>query len=144
VPFTPASGGYTLRAPEGWARTNRTTDDISFTDKLNTIRIELTPAATPPSVHSAADVELSNIRAHAACFEGGKVATVVRGGHPVIQITYRADSAPDPVTGKVVHDDVERFEYWHGGREAALTLSGPAGSDNVDAWKLVSNSFRWT
>jgi hypothetical protein len=143
VPFVPARGGYTFRAPEGWARTSGRSGDVSFTDKLNTIRVQLSPAPAAPTLHTAATTELSKIRAKATCFEGGKVSVVVRGGHPVIRITYRADAAPDPVTGKVVHDDIERFEYWSRGTEAALTLSGPAGSDNVDAWKLVSDSFRW-
>jgi len=47
------------------------------------------------------------------------------------------------VTGKVVRDDVERYEFWRGGTEAVLTLSGAAGSDNVDPWRLVTDSFTW-
>lgn len=36
-----------------------------------------------------------------------------RTAGPVLLVIYRADAAPDPVTGKVVNDDVERYWYWH-------------------------------
>jgi hypothetical protein len=47
------------------------------------------------------------------------------------------------VTGKTVTDDVQRYEYWRRGRLLALTLAAPAGSDNVDAYRLITNSLRW-
>lgn len=143
VPFTPASARYTVRVPEGWARTDGPGDTVTFTDKLNTIRVELVPATAAPTVQSATAADLPAIRSGATCFEGGKVTTVSRRAGPTVLITYRADSSPDPVTGKVVHDDVERYELWKAGTAAVLTLSGPQGSDNVDAWKLVTDSFQW-
>jgi hypothetical protein len=62
----------------------------------------------------------------------------------VVLATYRADSSPDPVTGKVVHDDVERYELWRSGTTAVVTLASPKGSDNVDPWRKVTDSFTWT
>ena len=62
---------------------------------------------------------------------------------PVVLVTYRANSAPDPVTGKSVVLDVERYEMWHNGTRATITLSAPQGSDNVDPWRTVTDSFRW-
>jgi hypothetical protein len=47
------------------------------------------------------------------------------------------------VTGKVVRDAVERFEFWKAGEEAILSLSGPQGADNVDPWQIVSDSLHW-
>jgi hypothetical protein len=69
---------------------------------------------------------------------------VSRAAGPAVHITYKADAAPDPVTGKVVHDDVERYEFWLAGSEAVITLSSPQGSDNVDPWRVVTDSFSWT
>jgi hypothetical protein len=57
---------------------------------------------------------------------------------------YRADAAADPVTGKVVNDDIERYQFWKNGTLVTLTLSGPHGADNVDPWRIVTDSFRWT
>jgi hypothetical protein len=68
---------------------------------------------------------------------------VTRKAGPAVLVTYQADSPPDPVTGKVVRDDVERYEFWRNGTEVALTLAGSAGSDNVDPWKIVTDSFAW-
>jgi hypothetical protein len=52
-------------------------------------------------------------------------------------------SAPSAVTGKSVTEAVERYAFWRGGREVVLTLSGPMGSDNVDPWRKITDSFRW-
>ena len=38
---------------------------------------------------------------------------------------------------------IERFELYHNGRGAVLELSSAVGSDNVDPWRVVSESFRW-
>jgi len=142
VTFTPPSGGYSVQVPEGWARTDGP-HGVSFTDKFNTVRIELEPTASAPTVASATSTEVPAITAVARCYEPGKVTTVVRKGGTAVLITYQADAAPDPVTGKVVRDDVERYEFWRGGTEAVVTLSGAAGSDNVDPWRLVTDSFTW-
>ncbi|MFC5834771.1 hypothetical protein [Nonomuraea insulae] len=126
---------YEVKVPEGWARTDLPTG-AGFTDKLNSIRIETAPAASPPTESSVRNqVHSSDIRT---------VDTVSRKGGKAVRIVYRADSSPDPVTGKVVKDEIERYVLYTQGREAILTLSGPVGADNVDPWRTVSESFRWT
>lgn len=126
---------YEVKVPEGWARTDLSTG-ASFTDKLNSIRIETRPAASAPTETSVrSGVPSSNIRT---------VDTVARKGGKAVRIVYRAGSSPDPVTGKVVKDEVERYAFYQSGHEAILTLSGPVGADNVDPWRTVSDSFRWT
>jgi hypothetical protein len=72
------------------------------------------------------------------------VSQVARAAGPAVRVTYRAASVPDAVTGKRVLEDVERYEFWHGGKLAAVTLSSPHGSDNVDPWRKVTDSFSWT
>jgi hypothetical protein len=58
-------------------------------------------------------------------------------------ITYRDDSPQNPVTGKVAVEDVQRYEFYRSGTEVALTLSAPVGSDNVDPWRKITDSFAW-
>jgi hypothetical protein len=142
IPYTDASGSFSLKVPEGWAR-SEAGGVVSFTDKLNTIRIETTPAPSAPSVDSATRTELAAIQAAVANFENPRVTSVGRKAGPAVLITYRADAPPDPVTAKVVHDDVERYEFWRNGTEVILTLSGPTGADNVDPWRIVTDSFGW-
>jgi len=38
---------------------------------------------------------------------------------------------------------IERFELYRNGRSAVVSLSSAVGSDNVDPWRTVSQSFRW-
>jgi hypothetical protein len=140
VPYR--SRGYELKVPEGWARADLASG-ASFTDKLNTVRVEVVKGATAPSAASARTVEVPKIQATTPRFTLSRVETVRRGGGQAVRILYEADSAPDPVTGKVVRDAVERYEFFRSGREAVVTLSGPVGADNVDPWRTVSDSFRW-
>lgn len=73
----------------------------------------------------------------------GDVSTVKRAGGTAVLATYRADSAPDQVTGKSVRQDVQRYVFWRNGSQVVLTLSGAVGADNVDPWHIVTDSFRW-
>jgi hypothetical protein len=142
VSYSPPSGGYSLKVPEGWARVD-TGGAVTFTDKLNRVRMETKASASTPTVSSAQQDEVPAIRSASKNYEAGKVTQVTRKSGTAILITYRADSEPDPVTGKVVHDDVERYEFWRSGNEVVLTLSGPQGADNVDPWRIVTDSFTW-
>ena len=102
------------------------------------------PVAVAPTVASVQATEVPILQRNVANFELVKVASVTRTAGPAILVTYRAGSAPNPVTGKRVAIDVERYEFWHNGTLVTLTLSGARGSDNVDPWKKVTNSFAWT
>ena len=140
VAFAHPTGGFAVKVPEGWAR-SETSGAMVFSDKLNSIRMETKPAAAAPSVESAQSLEVPTISSAASGFQLGKVTSVKRKAGPAVLITYQADAAPDPVTGKIVRDDVERYEFWQPATEVILTLSGPKGSDNVDPWRIVTDSF---
>ena len=71
------------------------------------------------------------------------MTTVTRTAGTAVLVTYQADSAPDPVTGRAHRDDVQRYELWRNGTEALIVLSAPAGADNVDPWRTITDSFRW-
>ena len=38
---------------------------------------------------------------------------------------------------------VDRYYLWHSGRRAVVDLGTPVGVDNVDAYRLIIESFRW-
>jgi hypothetical protein len=57
--------------------------------------------------------------------------------------TVTRQSAPDPVTGKRLPLGVDVYEFERGGKVAVLELSTPEGVDNVDAYRLISESFAW-
>jgi len=75
---------------------------------------------------------------------------VVTTGNPPVKVTggrakieLRRLGPPDPVTGKRPLLLIDRYVYAKGGRYAVLDLATPKGVDNVDAYRLISNSFRW-
>jgi len=142
VDFSPLDGGYAVKIPEGWARTDSAAGTV-FTDKFNTITIQAAPAASAPTVASMQAVEVPQIQASVQGFQPGSVTTADRAAGTAVLITYQADSPPSPVTGKVAALAVERYEFWKSGTGVTLTLSAPVGSDNVDPWRTVTDSFRW-
>jgi hypothetical protein len=147
VDYTPAQGGYTVQVPEGWARTDSDTGNggasALFSDKYNSIRIDTAAAAAAPTMQSG-QAELTAIGTTATGFTPGAVTIEQRRAGSAVLITYQADSAPNAVTGKVISQDVQRYEFWNNGKQVTLTLSAPVGSDNVDPWRTVTDSFRWT
>jgi hypothetical protein len=134
--------GYRIDYPEGWAQMQSGLT-VTFTDKFNSVRVESASAPDAPSVASAESTDVAALATSAACFQAGKVSQVTRKAGSAVKITYRADSAPDSVTGKSVVEDVERYEFWRAGKLITITLSSPKGSDNVDPWRTVTDSFTW-
>jgi hypothetical protein len=129
VRYSPPGGGYSVKVPEGWGRT-AAGGAVTFTDKLNSIRMETGGTRGARSAPSGA--------------QQVKVATVTRTAGTATEVSYLAASAPDPVTAKTRTNAVERYTFAHGGRRVVLTLSGPKGADNVDPWRIVTDSLRFT
>jgi hypothetical protein len=142
VRYSPADGSFTVTVPEGWARTE-VANGVSFTDKLNTVTTQQLSGRPRPTVDSVRTSELADVAARGSNVVLGTVEVRALPGGQAVHATYAADSAPDAVTGRVVPDDVELYVFWRNGSEVLLTLSGPHGSDNVDAWRQVSESFEW-
>jgi hypothetical protein len=142
VTFVPDGGEYAIDVPEGWARTDLATG-ASFTDKLNSVRIERVAATNAPTVASARSDEVPTIEGATDGFRLRSVGVVHRPAGDAVLVKYRARGAPDAVTGKRIVQDVERYELWRNGTLATITLTSPKGADNVDPWRTVTTSFRW-
>lgn len=143
VEYSAPSGGYAVKVPEGWARTTADGRVVTFTDKLNSISTKSNDGATKPSIASAKADEVPALKAAGKGFQLKKVSTVQRKAGEAILITYRAEAKADPITGKMRVDAVERYTFFRNGKQVVLTLSGPVGADNVDPWRIVSDSLRW-
>ena len=142
VPYAVPGHGLTFSTPEGWSR-QRSAGGVSFTDKLNTIRLIDTPASGPITVAAARRTEVGRIAAGLKGFRLQSVTTVSRPAGPAVTIKYLGYSRPDPVTGKFGLLAFERYEFSHRGREVIFLLSSPRGSDNVDPWRKVTTSLRF-
>ena len=133
--------GLSLKVPEGWARKNQT-DGVSFADKYGEIAVALRPGPAPT---------LANVRANDAgeLEKGGRavkisaVTEVALPAGPAVRIVYTENSQANPVTGKQIRLESERFLIGHAGNVASVTFSAPAGADNADQWKLMSDSLAW-
>jgi hypothetical protein len=62
---------------------------------------------------------------------------------PAVVIAYASNSDPNPVTNKQIRLEREGYLMFKNGTLVSLDLSAPLGADNVDQWKLMSNSFQW-
>src|SRR5690242_14181573 len=142
VAYAPPGADYSVKVPEGWARTGRG-GAVTFTDKLNSITMEERAAKGALSVAAAKRTDLAALRTSVKGFKPGSVSLVKRASGPAVRITYLAAGRPDAVTGKAKTDAVERYLFAHHGKRVTLTLSGPKGADNVDPWRLVTDSLRW-
>jgi len=142
VPYTPSGSAISVKVPEGWARSNGARSTI-FADKLNRIEISFSPATSAPSISSVTRVDVPALQSSVPKFMLGKVSNQHRSAGTVVVVTYQGDSEPDKVTGKVVRDAFERYIYFNKGQRVDLTLSGPTNADNVDPWRIVSDSVHW-
>jgi len=132
-----SGAGYSLKYPEGWAQQG-SGDRVTFRDKNNIARIVVAAGAAPT---------LAEVRSELAGLNGVHVQSppqaITVSGSPAFKVVYSTESSPNAVTGKRVKLVVDRYYLWHGGRRAVVDLGTPEGVDNVDAYRLMIESFRW-
>jgi hypothetical protein len=119
--FRNGAAGYSIKYPEGWAQQGGGTH-VTFHAQNNIVRVVVSTGAKP-SVSGAQHMTIS--------------------GAPALKSVYRTRSAPNAVTGKRVTLVVDRYYLWRNGKRAVVDLGTPVGVDNVDAYRLMIESFRW-
>jgi hypothetical protein len=143
VPYAVPGAGLTVSTPEGWSRMNAG-GTVTWTSNLNTIRLFTLPAKAPVTVASAKATEVPKISTSVKTFKLQSVTSLSRTAGPAVRVAYLGDSKPNPVTGKVGTLAFERYDFFHKGKEVVILVSSPLGSDNVDPWRKVTNSLRFT
>jgi hypothetical protein len=143
VAYSPPGAGYSVKVPEGWARTSAG-GVTAFADKLNRVQLQTRAAKVALTTGDARRSELPRLAGSVPGFRAGRVSAVTRNAGSAVRITYEARSPVDPVTGATRTDAVERYVFFHNGEDVVLTLSGPKGADNVDPWRIVTDSLRYT
>jgi hypothetical protein len=142
VTYRSAAGHLQLKVPEGWSR-KTTQASSTFTSNLNSITVAWQHAPAAATVSSARASTVPALRKSALAFRLQSVRPVSLTGGRAVEIIYQVNSPPNSVTGRQYRLVIERFELYHSGRAAVLSLSSAVGSDNVDPWRIVSESFRW-
>ncbi|MDQ2982840.1 MAG: hypothetical protein M3R70_02780 [Actinomycetota bacterium] len=129
--------GFSIKYPEGWAQ-RAARSQVTFRDKNNIVRVVVVTGARPTA---------ASVRRDVASLKGAQLATgpksITISGAPAFKVVYVTRSAPNSVTGKRVELVVDRYYLFHAGREAIVDLGTPKGVDNVDAYRLMIESFRW-
>ena len=135
--FRNRRAGYSVKYPEGWAQVG-SAGTVVFRDKNNIVRVVVGAGAAPTT---------ATVRHELHRLAGARVRQAPRtlslpGGRG-LRVVYSTESAPNAVTGKRVTLVVDRYYLWRGGRRAVVDLGTPEGVDNVDAYRLMIESFRW-
>src|SRR5262249_60917441 len=110
----------------------------TFRDKNNIVRVVVAKGAAPTAAAIHAQVAALN----GAHLQSGPRRQTISGA-PAFKVVYATKSVPNAVTGKRVTLLVNRYYLAHGGKEAIVDLGTPVGVDNVDAYRLMIQSFRW-
>jgi hypothetical protein len=135
--FRNVRAAYSMKYPEGWAQQG-SGKSVVFRDKSNIVRID---------VAGGAALTIATIRQELRLLKGAKV---VSAPQPVrlpsglaYKVVYSTESSPSPVTGKRLTLVVDRYYLARSGRRVVIDLGTPQGVDNVDAYRLMIESFRW-
>jgi|SRR5579859_5497766 len=135
--FTDGAARYSMKYPEGWAQSGGGST-VTIRDKNNIVRIVIRPGVAPSTASVAKEVQ-----ALAGATVTQPPQTMTISGAPAVKVVYTTQSAPNAVTGKRVTLTVDRYYLAHGGKQAIVDLGTPVGVDNVDAYRLMIESFRW-
>jgi len=132
--------GYSMKVPEGWAQTG-TGAHVTFRDKNNVVRIEIAPGSRTTA--AAAKAEFARTARKTPSLRFQQPTAVTAAGTPLVKVVYSTSSPPNPVTGKRVKLVVDRYYVPGHGKHAVVDLGTPHGVDNIDAYRLMIESFRW-
>jgi hypothetical protein len=139
--FTNRPAGYSINYPEGWARSG-SGSNVNFQDKSNTIAIQVQPGVAP--TQGSVSKQLKHQAAADPCLSSGTPQIATVGPNQAVKVTYTTRGAKSPVTGQHNKVTVDRYVFFKGGKVATVDLSNPVGVDNVDAYRMISESFRWS
>jgi hypothetical protein len=137
IVFSNPTARYSMKYPEGWAQQG-SGSQVTIRNNNNIVRVVVERRA-PPSAGTITR-ELANL--HGAHVQTGPQQLAI-GGAKAFKAVYRTESAANAVTGKRVTLIVDRYYLAHAGKVAIVDLGSPVGVDNVDAYRLMIQSFRW-
>ncbi|GHF61676.1 hypothetical protein HNQ07_004190 [Deinococcus metalli] len=142
VRYEGAAGGYSLEVPEGWARAVSGTH-VTFTSKLGAVEVWTTDTTGIPTLASVRATEVTALAKTVANLKVTSVKAVTLPSGPAIRASFTSTGPVNAVTGRAPALENELYVLSHAGKRVLLRFSAPLGSDNVDAWKQMSDSLRW-
>ncbi|MBU2359663.1 MAG: hypothetical protein KKB02_12150 [Alphaproteobacteria bacterium] len=141
ITYTSPSG-FSMQVPEGWSRSD-TPDGVTFIDKYGEVDIAIVTADTAPTPEGVKAKQVADMIATGHAVDVTGIRTMPLPAGDAVAVDYTSNSALNPVTNRQIRLENRRFYVFHSGQEAVVTMSAPAGADNVDAWKMMADTFRW-
>lgn len=133
--------GFTVQYVEGW-QVSSAGDDVTIRDKDSSETIQVVSGQSDVAGY-VASTDLPALKAQTG-FSLIKEDKVAVGDASLTHLAYHLPAPPDPVTGKQVSSTVDRYYVPGPTGIAVVSLSTPDGVDNVDAFRQMIESFRWT
>ncbi len=138
--FRNPSARYSIKYPEGWTKVG-SDSDVKFKDKNNLVHIVVGGGPAPTTRSASAELaKLERATPWLKVLNPPKAVTIK--GRPEIKSGYSTESAPNPVTGKRVLLLVDRYQLLNKGKPVTVDLGTPKGVDNVDAYRMMIESFK--
>jgi hypothetical protein len=136
---------YSLQYVEGWGQEQLPNDGIRIADKDSFVMVTLQSLPPPGSLTDYANGAgaAQSAKEFEQFVRSGVQALDLHAGHSAL-LTFKGLSAADPVTGKRVLLDVDRYYIVGLKYLAVLTEATPSGVDNVDAFLQIAKSFTWS
>jgi hypothetical protein len=138
--YRSAAWRFAIQYVEGW-QVRTVTDGVTIRDKDSSETVSV--VTLPPDLTAyVSGTDLPALRSQPG-FSLIKQNSVKVGSAVYPHLVYHGLADPDPVTGKQVPSTVDRF-YVPGPGLAIISLSTPDGVDNVDAFRQMITSFKWS
>jgi hypothetical protein len=135
--------GYSMKYPEGWTIQGSGSDKLTISDKNNIVRVVIGRGAAPSPASVAVALTALKKSSPTLAFTAPKKFPLPASSGAV-KAVYTTESPANPVTGKRVTLSVDRYVLQGpGGRVAIVDLGTPVGVDNVDAYRMMIESFSW-
>lgn len=136
-------GGFTISLPDGWS-SKTMASSAHFTSTVNSVDVSWRPRISGQTASGATSHDVALLKRSLPNFRLRSTHAVTLGGGPAVLSVYETTGSADPVTGRKYRLVVERFTFVHTTHVLVLSLSSPVGADNVDPWRIISQSVRFT
>ena len=134
--------GFSMKYPEGWAQKAKG-NALTIQDKNNIVRVAVAGVAAPYGRNRSRS-ELSALKQKEPSLKAG-TPTGRDGLRPSRDQGHLHDGQrPQSSDRQARHAGWSTaYYFWQGGKVAVMGLGTPQGVDNVDAYRLMSESFAW-
>jgi hypothetical protein len=106
VAYASRAGGYSLKVPEGWARTEKGSD-VGFIDKFDGIAVIVDTVCTAPTTKDVID----KLQKAEREFKVVSTKQIRLPAGPALLIKYESESEANPVTNKRIHLEDEAYAF---------------------------------